>query len=49
MPKYIPEVNDYVIWDNRCSVHARTDFSADQRRLLKRGKVAGEELVAAYL
>lgn len=38
---------DYVIWDNRCSVHARTDFPTDQRRLLKRGKVAGEELIAA--
>ena len=38
---------DYVIWDNRCSVHARTDFPADERRLLKRGKVAGEPLLAA--
>ena len=37
---------DYVIWDNRCSVHARTDFPADDRRLLKRGKVAGEPLLA---
>ena len=37
---------DYVIWDNRCSVHARTDFPADERRLLKRGKVAGEPLLA---
>ena len=38
---------DYVIWDNRCSVHARTDFPATERRLLKRGKVAGEPLTAA--
>ena len=37
---------DYVIWNNRCSVHARTDFPADERRLLKRGKVAGEPLLA---
>ena len=36
---------DYVIWDNRCSVHARTDFPALERRLLKRGKVAGEKLI----
>ena len=36
---------DYVIWDNRCSVHARTDFPARERRLLKRGKVAGERLI----
>lgn len=37
---------DYVIWDNRCSVHARGDFPAGERRLLKRGKVAGEPLLA---
>lgn len=38
---------DYVIWDNRCSVHARTDFPETERRLLKRGKVAGAPLIAA--
>jgi taurine dioxygenase len=27
---------DIVIWDNRCTVHARTDFDASERRLLKR-------------
>lgn len=27
---------DTLIWDNRCVMHARTDFPADQRRLLKR-------------
>ena len=40
-------LGDYVIWDNRCSVHARTDFPAGDRRLLKRGKVAGDPLIAA--
>lgn len=39
------QLGDFVIWDNRCSVHARTDFPTDQRRLLKRGKVAGDRLV----
>ena len=38
-------LGDFVIWDNRCSVHARTDFPPDQRRLLKRGKITGERLV----
>jgi taurine dioxygenase len=28
--------NDLVIWDNRCVNHARTDFSADEPRLLRR-------------
>jgi len=27
---------DFVMWDNRCSLHARTDFPRDQRRLLRR-------------
>ncbi len=38
---------DYVIWDNRSTVHARTDFPADERRLLKRGKVRGTAMMAA--
>jgi taurine dioxygenase len=45
--EHVWRVGDYVLWDNRCSAHARTDFPADQRRLLKRGKVGGEKLVAA--
>ena len=27
---------DIMMWDNRCSVHARTDFPSDQRRMLRR-------------
>ncbi|MDB5795440.1 MAG: tfdA [Noviherbaspirillum sp.] len=27
---------DILIWDNRCTIHARTDFDSGQRRLLKR-------------
>ena len=38
---------DYVIWDNRSTVHARTDFPAHERRLLKRGKVRGAAMRAA--
>ncbi len=29
-------VGDILIWDNRCTVHARSDFDASERRLLKR-------------
>jgi len=32
---------DFVIWDNRCLNHARTDFSAGERRLLRRTTVQG--------
>ena len=40
-------LGDYVIWDNRCSVHARRDFPSNENRLLKRGKVEGDRLIAA--
>jgi taurine dioxygenase len=33
---------DLILWDNRCSMHARTDFSPDERRLLLRVTVEGE-------
>ena len=34
------KAGDILIWDNRCTIHARTDFDASQRRLLKRVTVA---------
>jgi taurine dioxygenase len=30
------KVGDILIWDNRCTIHAREDFDGSQRRLLKR-------------
>ncbi len=33
---------DLLIWDNRCSMHARTDFPAGERRLMLRTTVEGE-------
>lgn len=45
--EHVWRLGDYVIWDNRCSVHARTDFDPAERRLLKRGKIDGEALIAA--
>ena len=38
---------DFLVWDNRCSTHARTDFSEKERRLLKRGMIEGAPLIAA--
>jgi taurine dioxygenase len=34
-------VGDIVFWDNQATVHARTPFSADARRVLKRISLAG--------
>jgi len=34
-------VGDLIVWDNRCSTHARDDFPSDQRRLMLRTTVKG--------
>ena len=31
---------DVILWDNRCTLHARTDFSPSERRLLRRITIA---------
>ena len=38
---------DFVMWDNRCVNHARTDFSEGERRLLRRTTVVGVDPVPA--
>jgi taurine dioxygenase len=35
-------IGDLVLWDNRCTLHARTDFSNQERRTLRRVVVAGD-------
>jgi taurine dioxygenase len=36
---------DILMWDNRCTLHARTDFSAGERRMLRRVTILGEKPV----
>jgi taurine dioxygenase len=38
---------DIVMWDNRCSCHARTDFAPGERRYMRRCTVQGGPMVAA--
>jgi len=38
------KLGDFLMWDNRCTIHARTDFPKDERRLLRRCTVEGEPL-----
>ncbi|MBK19618.1 MAG: hypothetical protein CMM52_12360 [Rhodospirillaceae bacterium] len=38
---------DLAMWDNYCSCHARTDFPATERRLLRRCTLLGEEMIPA--
>ncbi len=40
-------VGDVLVWDNRSTVHARTDFDPDERRLLRRFATQGEQPVPA--
>ncbi len=39
--EHVWQPDDLVIWDNRCSMHARTDFPAGERRLLLRTTMVG--------
>ncbi len=40
---------DLVMWDNRCTNHARTDFAETERRQLRRTTVSGTALAAARI
>lgn len=41
--EHVWRVNDLLLWDNRCTLHARTDFSSGERRLMRRVVIAGEK------
>jgi taurine dioxygenase len=41
--EHVWRVDDLLMWDNRCALHARTDFSNDERRLMRRVTVLGEK------
>jgi len=38
---------DLLMWDNRCSIHARTDFPDEERRILRRCTVSGTDALRA--
>jgi taurine dioxygenase len=40
--EHVWRTGDYLLWDNRCTIHARTDFPSNERRLLRRIIVLGE-------
>lgn len=44
---HVWRVGDLVMWDNRCSCHARTDFPREETRVLRRCTVEGGPTVAA--
>ncbi len=40
---HVWRVGDLMMWDNRCTLHARTDFPTTERRLLRRVIVQGDK------
>ena len=42
--EHVWKLGDFLMWDNRCTIHARTDFPKHERRLLRRCTVQGEPL-----
>jgi taurine dioxygenase len=38
---------DLLLWDNRCTLHARTDFASSERRVLRRMAIRGERPIPA--
>src|SRR5437660_5214761 len=38
------KLGDFLMWDNRCTIHARTDSPNGEPRLLRRCTVEGEPL-----
>ncbi len=41
--EHVWRVGDLLMWDNRCSTHARTDFPTSERRLMWRTTIASDE------
>ena len=44
--EHIWQVGDLVLWDNRCTAHARTYYDPEERRLLRRMTILDENPVA---
>jgi taurine dioxygenase len=42
--EHVWQLGDFLMWDNRCTIHARTDFPKGERRLLRRCTVEGGPL-----
>jgi len=43
--EHVWRAGDLLMWDNRCTLHARTDFSPNERRLMRRVTILGEKPV----
>lgn len=41
--EHVWQPGDLMLWDNRCTLHARTDFDASERRMLRRVILLGDK------
>lgn len=46
--EHVWKPGDLLMWDNLCSIHARTDFPANERRLMRRMTISGEPVKPAW-
>lgn len=46
--EHVWKQGDLLMWDNLCSIHARTDFPKDQHRLMRRMTIAGSTVIPAW-
>lgn len=44
--EHVWRVGDLLLWDNRCTLHARTDFDPSERRVLRRMAIKGARPIA---
>ncbi len=44
--EHVWKTGDVLMWDNRCTLHARTDFDPSETRLLRRITLKGEPAIA---
>jgi taurine dioxygenase len=44
--EHVWKLGDFLMWDNRATIHARTDFPKEERRLLRRCTVEAEAGIA---
>ena len=40
--RHVWRPGDLILWDNRCTLHARSDFDASERRLMRRTVILRE-------
>ena len=43
--EHVWKPGEVLLWDNRCTLHARSDFDASERRMMRRVAILGDRPV----